>query len=56
LSEDCAVGDLLTRPLPASPDLDTFMKHFNRNIRPHVPIQRDRFEETEAQKRKEAAN
>lgn len=39
-----------------SPDWDTFMKNFNRNFRPHLPVQRDLFDAIEAQVRKEAAN
>jgi len=39
-----------------SPDWDSFMRNFNRNFRPHIPVQRDLFEEIEAQEKKEAAN
>jgi hypothetical protein len=28
-----------------SPDRETFMRSFNRNFRPHLPEQRDLFEE-----------
>jgi hypothetical protein len=32
------------------------MRHFSRNFRPHIPEQRDLFEEIEAEEMREAAN
>jgi len=37
-----------------SPGWSTFMKNFNRNFRPHIPEQRDLFEEFEAEEREAA--
>jgi hypothetical protein len=46
---------VVTALMRISSDWSTFMKNFNRNFRPHIPEQRDLFEEFEAEER-EAAN
>src|SRR6267142_2554358 len=38
---------VVTALMRISPDWDTFMRNFNRNFRPHLPEQRDLFEEME---------
>jgi hypothetical protein len=38
-----------------SPDWQTFMRHFNKNFRPHIPEQNDMFADFEPDD-KEAAN
>jgi hypothetical protein len=47
---------VVTALMRISPDWDAFMKNFNRNFRPHLPVQRDLFDDIEAQEKKEAAN
>jgi len=47
---------VVTALMRISPDWPTFMRHFNANFRPHLPVQRDLFEEIEAEERREAAN
>jgi hypothetical protein len=38
---------VVTALMRISPDWDSFMRNFNRNFRPHLPEQRDLFEEME---------
>lgn len=48
---------VVTALMRISPDWQTFMKHFNKNFRPHIPEQTDMFEEFEkSPDDKEAAN
>ncbi|MCW5685626.1 MAG: P63C domain-containing protein [Pseudolabrys sp.] len=47
---------VVTALMRISPDWDAFMKNFNRNFRPHLPVQRDLFDDIAAQEKKEAAN
>lgn len=36
---------VVTALMRVSPDRPTFMRHFNRSFRPHLPEQRDLFED-----------
>ena len=45
---------VVTALMRISPGWSTFMKNFNRNFRPHIPEQRDLFEEFEAEEREAA--
>jgi hypothetical protein len=47
---------VVTALMRVSSDWRIFMQHFNRNFRPHMPEQKDLFDEIEAQEKKEAAN
>jgi hypothetical protein len=47
---------VVTALMRVSPDRETFMRHFNRNFRPHLPEQMDLFLEVQAREKSEAAN
>ena len=47
---------MVTALMPVSPDWGPFMRHFNRNFRPHPPEQMDLFQEIQVKENNEAAN